>query len=382
MEFATMRQAGQVRNGSVNAEGVAIERDAILARMAEELRLAGSAGQGVWPSMRAAAMAITEHNWRAIILTGCGDSYYAALALRGMMEDAAQVPVLAVPAMEAVTYPSRLADEHALLVAISVSGKVERTIEAVREHHERGGTAVAISAFPDSDLAGAADIAIPTGIRGTPGPVPGTANFLGSMLGLTAIAAELGERSRSAVFRDADVVAALDAVDAFALPVLDAGTEAGALTPPFFSLGSGPDLGIAWYGVAKFIEAASTVGVAQDLEEWAHEQYFTTKPGTSVFVHASTERVLERARRVATSVVKVGGRLITIGPEPLGLANEHHWAIAPIAEALRPLVAWVPMATAALTYARMGHHQPFGIDLAHRMQTVDEDIYLARPSRA
>src|SRR5712672_1038878 len=87
---------------------------------------------------------------------------------------------------------------------------------------------------PDSDLASAADGAIPTRIRGTPGPVPGTANFLGSMLGLTAIAAELGARIRSEVFRDADVVAALDAVDAFALPVLDAGTEAGALTPPFF----------------------------------------------------------------------------------------------------------------------------------------------------
>ena len=377
-----MSQPGQVRNGSVNADGVAIERDAILARMAEELRLAGSAGQGVWPSMRTAAMAIPQHSWRAIILTGCGDSYYAALALRGMMEDAAQVPVLAVPAMEAVTYPSRLADEHALLVATSVSGKVERTIEAVREHRERGGTTLAITAYPDSDLGSAADLVIPTGIRGTPGPVPGTANFLGSMLGLTAIAGELGARTRSVVFRDDDVVAALDAIETFPVPSRNVDVEARALTPPFFSLGSGPDLGVAWYGVAKFIEAASTVGLAQDLEEWAHEQYFTTRLGTSVFIHASSDRVLERARRVAASVLKVGGRLITIGPEPLDLSNEHHWPIPPIAEALRPLVAWVPMATAALAYARLDDHQPFGIDLAHRMQTVDEDIYLARPTRA
>lgn len=377
-----MGQTRGERNGSVNAEGVAIRRDAILDRMTEELELAGSAGRDAWRSIRAAAASIPVRNWRAIILTGCGDSYYAAVALRGMVEEAAGVPVLAVPAMEAVTFPSRLADQHALLVAISVSGKVERTIEAAREHRRRGGTAITISAFADSDLAAAADFPIPTGIRGTPGPVPGTANFLGSMLGLVAIAAELGARAEGAPFRESDVEAALDAVEELAASSAAADAEARALTPPFFSLGSGPDLGIAWFGVAKFIEAASTVGVAQDLEEWAHEQYFTTKPDTSVFIHASSERVLDRARRVAASVLKVGGRVATVGPEPLGLTDERHWQIPPLAEVLRPLVTWVPMTMTALAYARIADRHPFGIDLANRMQTVDEDIYLARPSRA
>lgn len=376
------RQTGHERNGSVNAEGVAIRRDAILARMTEELELAGTAGRDAWGPIRTAAGSIPAGTWRAIILTGCGDSYYAAVALRGMLEEAAQVPVLAVPAMEAVSYPSRLADDNALLVAISVSGKVERTIEAVRDHRRRGGTALAISAFADSDLAAAADAVIPTGMRGTPGPVPGTANFLGSMLGLVAIAAELGERARNAVFREPDVELALAAVAALTARPSLAETEARVLTPPFFSLGSGPDLGIAWFGVAKFIEAASTVGVAQDLEEWAHEQFFTTKPATSVFIHASSERVVDRARRVAVSALKVGGRVVTIGPEPLGLTDEQHWLIPPLAEALRPLVAWVPMTMTALAYARIADRHPFGIDVANRMQTVDEDIYLARPSRA
>lgn len=375
------RQTWHERSGSVNAEGVAIRPDAILARMTEELELAGTAGRDAWGPIRTAAGSLPSGAWRAIILTGCGDSYYAAVALRGMLEEAAQVPVLAVPAMEAVSYPSRLADDDALLVAISVSGKVERTIEAVRDHRRRGGTTLAISAFADSDLAASADFVIPTGLRGTPGPVPGTANFLGSMLGLVAIAAELGQRARNPVYRESDVQLALAAITALAARPTLADAEARALTPPFFSLGSGPDLGIAWFGVAKFIEAASTVGVAQDLEEWAHEQFFTTKPGTSVFIHASSERVVERARRVAASALNVGGRVVTIGSEPLGLTDEQHWPIPPLAEALRPLVAWVPMAMTALAYARIAGRHPFGIDVANRMQTVDEDIYLARPSR-
>ena len=56
--------------------------------------------------------------------------------------------------------------------------------------------------------------------------------------------------------------------------------------------------------------------------------------------------------------------------------------VSPLAEALRPLVAWVPMTMTALAYARIADRHPFGIDVANRMQTVDEDIYLARPSRA
>jgi glucosamine--fructose-6-phosphate aminotransferase (isomerizing) len=378
-----MRQTTERTNGSVNAEGVEIQRDAILARMTEEIELAGAAGRTAWPSIRAAASSIPSKPYRAIILTGCGDSYYAALALRHLLEVAADVPVLASPAMEAVTYPGRLADRDALLVAISVSGKVERTIQAAREHRQRGGTTVAISAHSDSDLGATANAAIATGIRGTPGPVPGTANFLGSILSLVAIAAELGVRTHGSGYREPDVEVAMDAIE----ELVSTGSalaheEARVLTPPFFSLGSGPDLGVAWFGVAKFIEAAATVGVAQDLEEWAHEQYFTTKPGTSVFVHASSDLVRDRARRVAASVLKVGARLVTISPEPLGLADEHHWPIPPVPDELRPLVTWVPVTMTALAYAQVANRYPFGIDLASRMQTVDEDIYLAHPSRA
>lgn len=369
-------------NDGVNFDGVEHSRDAILSRMAVELEGAGPAGAQVWPDIRATASGIPAREYRAIILTGCGDSYYAALALRGLIESASGLPTFAQPAMEAVGFPSVLADERALLIGISVSGKVERTIQAVSEHRRRGGATVSISAHGDSDLAQAADAAIQTGLRGTPGPVPGTVNFVGSMLGLVAVAAELASRRGSEWLEDAAVVNALAAIAEMVMRDSHvAEREALALTPPFFSIGSGPDLGLAWFGVAKFIEAASTVGVAQDIEEWAHEQFFTTHPGSTVFVHATSPGIHARARRVAASVVKVGARLVTIAPEPLELADEQHWTLPPVVQPLRPLVAWVPMTMTALAYARVAQRHPFGIDLPNRMQTVDEDIYLARPAR-
>lgn len=370
-------------NDGVNAERIDHTPEAILARMEVELTGAAKAGVETWPHIRSAARQLPDGPVDAVILTGCGDSYYAALGLRPLIERASGVPVLALPAMEAVTFPSVLATPRALLVGISVSGKVERTIQAVTEHRDRSGLTVSISAHADSDLGQAADLAIPTGLRGTPGPVPGTANYLGSMLGLAAIALVLGERGGSASLTDSMVVDALAALDvAVSAGRARATEEASVLEPPFFAIGSGPDLGTAWFGVAKFIEAAATVGVAQDLEEWAHEQFFTTRPGTTVFVHSSGEAVRERARRVAGSVVKVGGRLVTIGDRPLGIAGEQHWALPEVSEPLAPLVSWAPVAMTALAYARHAGRFPFGIDLPGRMQTVDEDIYLPQPSRA
>ena len=366
----------------VNAGSVEHSPDAILSRMEIELTRAAAAGLAAWNQIRDAARELPDQRPGAVVLTGCGDSYYAALALRSLIEEAAGVPVLVQPAMEAVTFPSALATAEAVVVGISVSGKVERTIEAVTDHRRRGGATVSVSAHADSDLGLAADTAIATGLRGTPGPVPGTVNYLGSMLGLVAIAAEYGERQGSSRITDEGVSEALRALDLTVAEGLDrAEGEAVALRPPFFSIGSGPDLGAAWFGVAKFIEAAATVAVAQDLEEWAHEQFFTTGPDTTVFVHASSRAVLERARRVAGSVVKVGGRLVSLSPEPLGLADEHHWPIRVADERLAPLVAWAPVATTALAYARHARRHPFGIDLPGRMRTVDEDIYLAQPNR-
>lgn len=369
--------------GSVNAEGVEIERGAILARMGEELRLAGPAAMASWPGIRESARAIPSRAVRAIVLTGCGDSYYAALSLRSLVEASSGVPVIAIPAMEAATYPPLLADSTALLVGTSVSGKVERTIEAVKNHQIRGGLTVAISAFGDSDVAVAADAAIATGLRGTPGPVPGTANFLGSMLGLLAIAGELADRAGRPAPWENDVEAALGTLSSgVEAGEAHAATVAATMASPFCAIGSGPDLGTAWYGIAKFVEAAALFGVAQDLEEWAHEQYFTSGPGTTVFVHATNGPSVARARRVASSVLKVGGHLVTVGPEALGLRGEHHWPTMPTPDALQPLVAWLPMAVAARSYALHAGRYPFGIDLPNRMRTVDDDIYLAEPVRA
>ncbi|MBK8021836.1 MAG: hypothetical protein IPK19_10535 [Chloroflexi bacterium] len=46
-------------------------------------------------------------------------------------------------------------------------------------------------------------------------------------------------------------------------------------------LGSGPSYAAATFGATKLLEAAGTHCWVQDLEEWAHLQYFVAEPDTT-----------------------------------------------------------------------------------------------------
>jgi len=349
----------------------------ILNRMEQELAHAGSAASAQWAGIKAQGMAVPARKYEHIVVTGSGDSYYAGLAMRVALEELSGLPVAVMPSMEAATFPSRLLESDALMLAVSVSGKVERTIEAVLRHRERGGIAVAMTAFADNPLSSAANSVVTTGLRGTPGPVPGTANYLGSLLALLAAGLEMEERSgRECSVGDAEILGILGKINEASV---DSTKESPALirslTPPFFALGSGPDLGAASFGVAKFLEAAATVGVAQDLEEWAHEQYFATGEGTTAFICSTSPATHGRALRVARSVAAVGGVPVTIGVESdaQGAVNLR---LPKTPTTLAPLLAWVPLAAMALAYARVHESWPFGIDQPNRMSTVDSDIYV------
>lgn len=370
----------------MTGEPTAHTPDAILARMEQELRSAGDLGLREWSRIsEEAAVAAEGAAPSRIIVTGCGDSYYAGLVMRYAFEDATGVPVLAMPAMDVATLPQRALDD-ALLIGVSVSGKVGRTIDAVRRHAEAGGRTVAVTSNRDSDIGHASDRTVATGLRGTPGPMPGTVNYLGSLLGLLGIANGFCSiRGRDPLAPTSEVERALSLVDTIVAD-RDGNAErlASHISEPFFSVGSGPDFGTANLGVAKFLEAAATVGVAQDLEEWAHEQFFATGPGRTVIVHATRPEVRERAASVCAMADRVGGTpvLISTSDDATAASSVEGWHLPQLPEAVASLATWAPLATTALNFARAKSRWPFGLDREGRMETVDSTIYVAAPRTA
>ena len=83
----------------------------------------------------------------------------------------------------------------------------------------------------------------------------------------------------------------------------------------FHILGSGPNWGTAQFGSMKLLEASGFDSVPQGIEEWAHAQYFTTKPGTHVVVIAPRGESRDRAMEVLQAVTVMDGKKIVIGEE-------------------------------------------------------------------
>jgi glutamine---fructose-6-phosphate transaminase (isomerizing) len=361
---------------SLNAEHVSHERAAILARMREEVAAICAEAPRVWRHCLAQARSMSAPPVMTVV-TGCGDSNYAGLAARQALEGMLGRPVIAWPAMDVASYPSRVLGE-ALLIAVSVSGKVGRTIDAVTAHNRRGRTTFAVTAYGDSDLAQAADGVVATGVRGTPGPVPGTASYVASILGLLAFgAAQTG--------RD-DVAAEVSSLLVELPGLLQRTTEfcreaVCGVQEPVFAVGSGPDWGTANFATAKLLEAAGAVSVPQDLEEWAHEQYFATGEGRTVLAFGHDDAAQAGARQVTEMVAAVGGRTIGIGRD-LGPAAYRALRLPEAPPGLSPLLTWLPAAVFALEFAEYHRRVPFGLDRAGRMQTVDKNIFVASPSRA
>src|SRR5262249_58793854 len=100
------------------------------------------------------------------------------------------------------------------------------------------------------------------------------------------------------------------------IDAMDAPAEALAQTladaTPVFAIGAGPNYGTALFTMAKMIESARHNTVSQQLEEWAHEQYFVCVPGTVTVVLAPEGYSVDRAREQLRAVRDMKGTAVAV----------------------------------------------------------------------
>ncbi|TMD58638.1 MAG: SIS domain-containing protein [Chloroflexi bacterium] len=248
-----------------------------------------------------------------VYLTGCGDSWYCGLSSRFAFEEWAGLATEAPQAMEFSRYLVRHAPGDALVVGISNSGRVSRTIEAIQRAKQRGLATLAGTGDRLSPIGRAADVVLDLAYAERRF-APGTSSYLASLVLLYCLAlrlAELGGRLGPTEVRAklTEMAALSDAmrrsIDA-QKPLLE---ELGArvqLGDKVMFLGAGPNYGTAFFSMAKVIEAARHNAVGQELEEWAHEQYFVTDPSSFVFVLAPPGAGLDRAREQLRALRDIG----------------------------------------------------------------------------
>lgn len=321
-----------------------------------------------------------------VYLVGCGDSWYCGLATRLAFEAWAGVPTEALQALEFSRYYCLYGPPISLVVAISNSGRVARTVEAVMRARARGMKIIAGTSALDSRIAQEADLAIDLGYAERRF-APGTSSYTASLLLQYCIAlhlAEVGGRMTSAQIKVKldEIAAEADGMQKTIeanKPILEELGFRAKLTDKIIFIGGGPNYGTAFFSMAKIFEAARVHASGQELEEWAHEQYFVTGPDTYTFVIAPPGASLDRAREQLWAANEMGSTTVALCDAQDNTTAERARVAAPVYggsdEALSPLAYCIPGELFAFYYAASKNLKMLGFDNPHIKEVNFQQIF-------
>ena len=291
-----------------------------------------------------------------IYLTGCGDSYHAAVGLHMAFRLWSRCWVGSVPAMQLGRYMLPDFSETAqktLVIGISNSGEVARTLEAIELAREIGINTLAMTSAVGSSLARAAHQCLH--VPSTSHSGPGLLSYLASLMTGFMLCAAIAEDEVHDLIVDAirqivtDIEPWLLQEESVGINFAD---QVGERVPIVF-LGAGPAFGSAMFSAAKAIEAAGVPAWAQDLEEWAHLEYFCEPDSMPTWILMTYGRAKSREQEVLEAARVIGRKLaISKWAGREGLTQE-------MQEALSPLVLWAGPAAFAATLADRLGEPPF-----------------------
>lgn len=265
----------------------------------------------------------TLKNASCIYFTGCGSSYYLALAAQAIWQWTVGRLARGLPCSEVFTFGELFfpktegVDHRQELVVFSRSGKTTEAVMAAEAFRTLGlGKIVAISCYPESALVAGADMAVTTPAAREESTVM-TSSFTSMLLTIQALAARITSNAR---MRD-ELKAIPDVFDLDIKAVcalIEEVISRGDLEK-FVCLGSGPFYGIACEGMLKVKEMALAHSEAYHVLEFRHGPMSIVDEKTLIVLFSSVRGRAYEAR-LASEMRRLGARvlLVTAGSEPGG----------------------------------------------------------------
>ncbi|MGB8346348.1 MAG: PfkB family carbohydrate kinase [Ktedonobacteraceae bacterium] len=296
-----------------------------------------------------------------LYFTGCGDSAFAGAAATLAFQKYAGIHAESVHALDMARYRVRFLPARSAVMGISFSGKVGRTIEAAMQARRFGLRVLALTGNADSPLAQEASDIIQLSVP-TLGYSPGTSTYLAMLAALLELAVVWGELrdgttwARSLLWNMPDLARQT-------LTNVDEPTrllaERFAPRPWITFLGAGPNLATARFGAAKLFEGPQKLGVATNIEEWAHEQYFVSGPDTPALLIAPSGASFDRACEILSELRFIGADIAFISDARPPLEPRAFFPLAESPEAFSPLLAALPLNLFAFYLSRASGQERF-----------------------
>ncbi len=265
---------------------------------------------------------------RKIIVTGCGDSYAAAIAMAPVV--AKYCDCFGVQAMRAIEFTRfrtkaqiGIGEPNSpLVIAISAGGGTARICEVLEKAGQIGAFPILLTNHPESKAAQCAKRVFALHTPDFPDKGPGLRSYFASLLGLIAFASRMGhvrgtlpptgpEEFQAAILAyTADYAKVLDQIDGqmFAL------ARKWKDFTKFDFIGDGPEYGSAFFGAAKFVECAGSAISVDDSEDWCHINYFLKNPAAigTVFMADKNSPSYSRIRETVGSAVAIGRPVLVV----------------------------------------------------------------------
>ncbi|MCQ0986308.1 SIS domain-containing protein [Jiella marina] len=264
------------------------------------------------------------------IMAGSGDSLFAARSTVPAIKRWSGMDFEVLTSIEFSRYELDFAPDRTVLIAVSNSGSSTRTRESVHLAKACGIPALGIVGSLNGPLAEMADLILhrPVALgedkpEWAPRLYLNMIEYVGALIAMYGLGLALGERNGRLSAEDAAtkreaITRAVEAIGhggEIAEPLCDRLLDEAGDLDTIWIIGAGPNAGTAEYSAAKFHEQVPINGIPQDLEEWAHLQYFLTleldKPAT-VLVLGPQGRSFDRAAEMLTGIRNAGGRGILV----------------------------------------------------------------------
>ena len=313
-----------------------------------------------------------------LYLVGSGDSLFAARSILPAFRRWTGLYIEDRTSIEFSRYEVQLLGAGDVVLAISNSGRSSRTRECILLAKERKIPTFGVTGSLDGPLASSVDFILHRPVRGFPNAPEDirrgflhAAEYLAAMYALYMFGLELGlirgkinnqQKNRwSSQLRE--TISAVGTIAAGLEESVIAFVERHSTLENIWVIGAGPNRGTAEYSAAKFHEQVPINGVPQDLEEWAHLQYFLTldwKKKSVVVVLAPEGNIFDRAMEVLTGIENAKGTSVLVTNSSNSFKGSD-WVFPvsfPIDELLTPMIFHVPCQLMTFHWARIRGVRP------------------------